>query len=271
MGWHPSACVGLSGSRFTLISRCWLGFRRHSPEHEQYRSRRRLRERTIYRRLKRTPYGAPVSCFVVSGFFPSLNHLRIFAMRPAIGRVYAVSPIVSLDTSVARELLDQLRVAFSALASILEGSRPASALRGRRAVIHDPASPGPLRPLRIRHRANHEITGRHLRLDVIELRLTSLPLPFLTRLRHRLRVAAVGAIDREDCCKSGISRYVCVHTAPAMRGRRRERSAACVRISLNSLATMSTCGGRKRSSIAAGRGRQSRSPSNGSQNVLGVL
>src|SRR3990172_12203982 len=132
MGWPPSAWVGLSGSRFTLISRCWLGFRRHSPEHEQYRSRRRLRERTIYRRLKRTPYGAPVSCFVVSGFFPSLNHLRIFAMRPAIGRVYAVSPIVSLDTSVARELLDQLRVAFSALASILEGSRPASAPRGRR-------------------------------------------------------------------------------------------------------------------------------------------
>jgi hypothetical protein len=28
-------------------------------------------------------------------FFPIPNHLRIFAIRPAIGRVYAVSPIVS--------------------------------------------------------------------------------------------------------------------------------------------------------------------------------
>ena len=39
--------AGLSGSRSTLTSRCSPGCRRHSPEHEQYRSRRRLRERTI--------------------------------------------------------------------------------------------------------------------------------------------------------------------------------------------------------------------------------
>jgi len=45
----------------------------------------------------------PVSCFVASGFFPSLNHLRIFAMRSAIGRVYAVSPIVSPDPPRGRE------------------------------------------------------------------------------------------------------------------------------------------------------------------------